>query len=275
MDGTETPPATADAVRERTLAAIPTLPGRLRQCAEYLLAHPERIAVSTVAELAAAAGVQPSAMMRFCQVIGFSGFSEMQRLYRDDYAERWPDYATRLDRLRARGGATAELLLDFVGAGHRSLNLLGETTDVAALERATLLLAGAETVHLVGFRRSFPVASYLFYVFEKMEIPAVLHGASGGLQAESALRPGDVAIVATVAPYSAEAVKIARAAAARDLPVVAITDATDGPLAGLPGVTLLVREIDVGAFRALSATLTLATALAVGTGAARGGRTPA
>ncbi len=263
------PPTSADEVRERTLAVLPNLPKRLRQCADFLLGHPEKIAVSTVAELASGAGVQPSALMRFCQVIGFSGFSEMQRLFRNDYAERWPDYATRLERLRDRDGQVPQLLLDFIGAGHKSLNLLAETIDFAALERSVSLLREAETIHLVGLRRSFPVASYLFYVFEKMRIPAVLHGAPGGLDSESSIRTGDVAIVITVAPYSAEAVSRARHSADKGVPVVGITDGTDSPIVGIPGETLWIREVDVGAFRALSATLTLATALAVAVGAER------
>ncbi len=263
------PPASADEVRELTLEVLQTLPKRLRQCADYVLKHPEKIAVSTVAEIAAGAGVQPSAVMRYCQVIGFSGFSEMQRLYRDDYAERWPDYATRLERLRDRDGHVAQLLLDFVGAGHKSLNLLAETIDFEALDRAVGLLSGAETIHLVGLRRSFPVASYLAYVFEKMRIPTVLHGAPGGLVSVSAVRQGDVALIITVAPYSPEVIEISRAAASRSVPVVGITDGADSPLAGVPGETLWLREVDVGAFRALSATLTLATALAVAVGTER------
>ena len=268
-DSSVPPPVTADEVRERMLEVLPGLPKRLRQCADFLLKHPERIAVSTVAELAGGAGVQPSALMRFCQVIGFSGFSEMQRLFRNDYAERWPDYATRLERLRDRDGHVPQLLLDFIGAGHKSLNLLAETIDFEALERAVALLREAKTIHLVGLRRSFPVASYLFYVLEKMRIPAVLHGAPGGLQSESAVRAGDVAIVITVAPYSDEAVALARHAAAAGVPVVGITDGAESPIANIPGETLWVREVDVGAFRALSATLALATALAVAVGAER------
>ena len=263
------PPATADEVRERTLEVLQTLPKRLRQCADYLLRHPEKIAVSTVADMAAGAGVQPSAVMRFCQVIGFSGFSEMQRVYREDYAERWPDYATRLERLRDRDGQVAPLLLDFIGAGHKSLNLLAETIDFAALERAVSVLGAAQTIHLVGLRRSFPVASYLSYVFDKMHIPTVLHGAPGGLGSASAVRRGDVALIVTVAPYSPEAVEIATMAADRGVPVVGITDGADSPLVGIPGETLWVREVDVGSFRALSATLTLATALAVAVGTER------
>jgi DNA-binding MurR/RpiR family transcriptional regulator len=131
------------------------------------------------------------------------------------------------------------------------------------------LLRDAQTIHLVGLRRSFPVASYLFYVFEKMRIPTVLHGAPGGLNSESAIRPGDVAIVVTVAPYSEETVALSRYAVEMGVPVIGITDGADSPIVGMPGETLWVREVDIGAFRALSATLTLATALAVAVGTVR------
>ncbi|MBO1687899.1 MurR/RpiR family transcriptional regulator, partial [Clostridium butyricum] len=62
------------------------LPKRLKQCADFVAANQDRIAVSTVAEMAEGAGVQSSAFMRFCQIMGFSGFSEMQKLFRDSYA---------------------------------------------------------------------------------------------------------------------------------------------------------------------------------------------
>ena len=113
------------------------------------------------------------------------------------------------------------------------------------------------------------MASYLAYVFDKMQVPAVLHGGPGGLNAQGLIRSGDVVIVTTVAPYTAEAVETARTAARRGVPVIGITDGADSPIAGLPGATLWIREVDVGAFRALAATMTLATVLAVATGAER------
>ncbi len=54
-------PATVDEFRERLTQITPDLPRRLRQCADYIAAHSDRIAVSTVAELAAGADVPPSA----------------------------------------------------------------------------------------------------------------------------------------------------------------------------------------------------------------------
>lgn len=265
------PPATVEAFRERLGEISHTLPKRLRQCAEYIASHTDRIAVSTVAELAAGAGVPPSALMRFCQIMGFSGFSEMQKLFREAYAPGFPDYSTRLKNLRDSGaGSPAALLAEFVEAGRMSLEGLAKTADAVALDAALAVLTEADTVHLIGYRRAFPVASYLAYAFEKMGVAAMLHGGVGKLEHRHALRPGDALLAITFAPYSEETIALAQEARARGLSVVAVTDRLTSPLARHGSAVLTVPEVDFGAFRSLSATLALAITLAVAVGAARG-----
>ncbi|MES2664772.1 MAG: MurR/RpiR family transcriptional regulator [Pseudomonadota bacterium] len=266
-----TAPATVDEFRDRLTGQLDDLPKRLRQCAEYIAAHTDRIAVSTVAELAAGADVPPSALMRFCQIMGFSGFSEMQRLFREAYAPGWPDYSTRLKNLKEGGaGSPSALLAEFVEAGRLSLEALTSSVDEAALNAAVALLAQADTVHVVGLRRAFPVAIYLAYVFEKMSVPCMLHDGVGKLDHRFALRPGDAVLAITFAPYSEETIQLAQDAQARGLPVVALTDRLTSPLARSSNAILTVPEVDFGAFRSLSATIAMAISLAVAVGAARG-----
>ena len=265
------PPASVEAFRARLGAMMDGLPRRLRQCAEYITANSDRIAVSTVAELAAGADVPPSALMRFCHTLGFSGFSEMQRLFREAYNPGWPDYATRLKNLKAgAGGQPAALLAEFVEAGRLSLEALTKSLDEAALAKAVALLAAADTVHVMGLRRAFPVASYLAYVFDKMQVPAMLHDGVGKLDHRFALRPGDALLAITFAPYSEETLSLAADARARGLSVVALTDRLTSPLAKHASAVLTVTEVDFGAFRSLSATIAMAIALAVAVGSARG-----
>lgn len=67
-------PASIKQFEERLIDVSESLPKRLRQCADYVAANKDRIAVSTVAEMAEGAGVQPSAFMRFCRILGFRDF---------------------------------------------------------------------------------------------------------------------------------------------------------------------------------------------------------
>lgn len=263
-------PATVEDFRTRLLEVSETLPKRLRQCADYLAMNTDKIAVSTVAELAQAAGVQPSAFMRFCQLLGFSGFSELQKLFRHDYTQRWPNYSTRLDALRSEtAGNPLSLLAEFVETGHASLDSLASTVDEKTLQNAVDILAAAPTIHLIGLKRAFPIVYYMAYAFGKMLVPAMLHDRIGDLDQQHLLRPGDALIAISYAPYTQNTLDAASLAASRGIKVVAITDALNSPLQRVGAATLLVREVDMGDFRALSASFALAITLATAVGARR------
>ena len=113
----------------------------------------------------------PSALMRFCQIMGFSGFAEMQRLFREAYARGWPDYATRLANLKA-GAARAARRRWWPNSSRRAAcrwRRWRKIVDEAALDQAVDAAGrGRDRSIWSGLRRSFPVASYLAYVFDKL-----------------------------------------------------------------------------------------------------------
>ena len=264
-------PQSIDAFYQRLNEVSGGLPRRLKQCADYFAVHSDRIALSTVSEVSAAAGVQPSALIRFCQILGFSGYSEMQKLFRTAYAPVLPDYETRLSNLKERGAASpSAMLAEFIDAGRLSLEKLASTVDPRILDQAVAVLAEADTIHIIGMKRALPVASYLAYAFEKMHIPAMLHDGVGKLILRHAIREGDALIAITFTPYTEETLDLAVACVARAIPVVAITDSASGPLHRPEILPIQVSEVDFGAFRALSATLSLAITLAVAVGTRRG-----
>ena len=264
-------PQTIEDFRKRLGHAMESLPKRLRQCADFLTLNNDKIAVCTVAELAQAAGVQPSAVVRFCQFLGFSGFSELQKLYRQGYTQNWPNYTTRLHALDSAISRNPFLLLsEFVATGHASLNSLASTVDESTLQDAVEILVDAPTIHLIGLQRVFPIACYMAYAFGKMSVAAHLHDRIGDLDQQHLLRPGDALIAISYAPYAQNTLDAANLAASRGVSVVAITDAHDSPLQSIAFATLLVREVDMGDFRALSASFALAITLVTAVGARRG-----
>ncbi|MCQ0987363.1 MurR/RpiR family transcriptional regulator [Jiella marina] len=257
-------PESVSELLERLDRIAGTLPKRLGQCADFLRHNIHLVAVSTVADLSAGAGVQPSAFMRFCQALGFSGFSEMQALFRAEYREFRPDYSERLSQLR-RGGddSPASLAASFAEAGHKSLVNLVNTLDHRALARAAEILADAGTIHLVGLRRAFAIVSSMGYLLDKMTVPAVVHRTFGQIESDHAIRSGDALLAVTFAPYSPETLELAIRAAERGIPVIALSDTAECPLRDVAEALLVAREMEVGAFRVPTAALTLATSLAV------------
>ena len=58
------------------------MPPVLKRIAEFATDHPNDIALKPVTTIAARAGVQPSALVRFAKTLGFEGFQHLKRYSR-------------------------------------------------------------------------------------------------------------------------------------------------------------------------------------------------
>lgn len=263
------PPTSFDSLRDAILARREAFPKRLAQVARFALDSPDDMALNTVAEIAAKADVQPSTLIRFAQSLGYSGFSDLQQIFRSRLRDRWPDYAERVQSLRddAAEGGPLHLLDGFAQTAIDSLLRLRDRADEASLTAAVDLLAGAKTIYILGQRRAFPVASYLAYAFGKLGIRFILLDNLGALLPEQAgfITEDDALIAISFTPYTPSTIETATRIGQKGVPILAITDSAFSPLAPLAKVWLEVAETDFGAFRSLAATLCLAMALAVGT----------
>jgi DNA-binding MurR/RpiR family transcriptional regulator len=269
------PPTDYEGLKSALASRRENMPKRLRQLAEFALAQPEEIAFGTVASIARHAGVQPSALVRFAQHLGYAGFSQLQQIFRDRLREGFPDYRDRLRVLRekeADGSRSAVLFDGFLGAAAVSLDRARDSLDPGALDRAIEALAKAHAIYLLGARRVFPVAAYLAYAFGQLGVRTYLvdHVAQLGPEQLATATPEDAVLAVSFTPYAATTVELATAAARRGVPLVVITDTPFSPLAKAADVWLEVAEADYGAFRSLAASFALAMTLAVGTAERRG-----
>jgi DNA-binding MurR/RpiR family transcriptional regulator len=263
----ETAPRSLEALKAHLITHHDRFPRRLKQVAVFALDHPREIAFGTAARIAELAGVQPSTLVRFAQAIGYSGFSELQQVFQGHLKGRWTEYSDRVTALREAGEGSGPMALveGFAASAGVSLARLPTTLSTGNLQAAVDLLAGADTVFLIGVRRVFPVVTYLAYAFGQLGIRCALVDHVGQLGAEqvASATPRDAAIVVSFAPYAPASVDLAGAAAARNVPLIAITDAADSPVAAIARVRLEVVEADFAGFRSLAATMALAMALAV------------
>ncbi len=265
---TQEPPRDFAALRSLIGARAGSLPRRLMQVASYALENPEEIAFGTAASIAGAAGVQPSTLVRFSQTLGYEGFSDLQEVFRARLRDRMPSYDERLNQMRQHGltANTCDLLLEgFTSAASRSVAALRQQADSASLERAVGILAKAQTIHLVGLRRSFPVTVYLAYAMSKLGVRNVLTDGIAGLGPEqsSFIEPHDAMLAISFAPYASETVALAKAARARGASIVSISDTVLSPIAEIADCWLEIAEDNFEGFRSLAATMALAMTLAV------------
>src|SRR3546814_5256752 len=159
-------------LRHEVQARYDALSPHLQRLARLALEDPNSFALETVTSLAQTAEVQPSTLCRCAKEFGYSGFSEMQKIFRLRLIEGAPAYREQIYRHRDRLEATAEtdpmaLLREFTDASILCLERLKETVDPEALGEAIGMIAGAEHVYVIGQRRAFPIAAYVAYRSEE------------------------------------------------------------------------------------------------------------
>jgi len=270
-------PETYDQLEKAIIEQFPSLSKRLQQIASHALDNPSELALETIAAVSQRAGVQPSSLIRFAKVFGFSGYSDMQRVFRLRLTDAMPDYKERLKSLNgseAQGEEARDvnaLLEQFVEADVVGLRRLQQNKRLGALlDQSFKLITDSETVYVVAHRRSFPIACYLAYALSQMNVRNVLVDGVGGMfmQQVGHATNRDVIIAISSKAYSPDVAQVVREAKQRGVKIIAMTDSPLSPLAEHADVSLEVQQAAVGLFRSLAVTMTLAVTLIVGLGRA-------
>jgi len=266
-----TPAGNYDALQAEIGKRFPALSRQLQRIARFALERPQDLALDTVAAAARKADVQPSAMVRFAQALGYDGFTDMQRIFRDRLVERSASYRERIASLRRHSPALSRpkaVLHDFVADSIAHLSHLEEHVTPERLETAVALLARASRIHLLAQRRAFPVACYLAYALGQLELSVALLDGVGGMVREQAraIRPDDVLVAVSFRNYSPEVIELAADTHRRGVPVVVITDSAVSPLARSATVAFDLGDASDRPFRSLVEPLCLAQALVVSVG---------
>ena len=263
---------TYDDLKDAIARAYPGMSNQLQRIARFALEKPHDLALGTVAVVADATQVQPSAMIRFANALGYGGFSEMQQVFRGHLVERSASYRERIDQLRRKPlngqRAPAGVLHQLVGDSVAELGQLEESIREADMSAAVKLVAGAQRIHVLAQRRAFPVASYLAYALGQLELKTHLLDGAGGMLGENlrSVDAHDVLLVASFRNYSPEVVEAAVTCSRRGVSVVAITDGPLSPLVNPAKVCFQLADDSSRPFRSLVAPLCLAQALVVSTG---------
>jgi DNA-binding MurR/RpiR family transcriptional regulator len=265
------PPASAEEFRTLLLKDYDGLSKRLKQVARYVLDEPNELALETLAVIAERCGVQPSAIVRFAQAFGFSGASQMQRLFRDGllsannaigYGERVRRFSESVSRTAAGEG----LLTEFVEGNILALQNLSETVSEKEMRGAVDLIANAAVVHVAGFRRAFPISAYLAYSLQQLGKHVQFIDGVGGLARPQAntIDDKDLLIAVSFHPYAPETVELTEIAARNGAKILSISDSRVSPIAKAADIALQVHDSEVRSFRSLAASMCLAQAVVIG-----------
>jgi DNA-binding MurR/RpiR family transcriptional regulator len=258
-------------------ARKPDLPKRLQQIAQFVMNNPEDVALYSIVELASQAGVHPSAISRFAKEVGFAGFPDLQKVFRQRLVGPKMTYVDRMKALAAEAAPSpAELDLQepsavfdtFIQAAMDTLLRLKDDVDRAMLQGFVDVLVAAEAVHVVAARGAYGVGAYCYYSLSRVGKRAHLIDNQGSMREQQlgAVGDRDVLLVLTFDDYTAETVELARTAHASGHTLLVITDNELSPVAALGRHTLYVKEARLGHFRSQVPAMVLCQSIVVSVG---------
>lgn len=235
------------------------LPKRLRAVAVFVCQHPNEVALGTSTSVSEKAGVMPSTLVRFAQVFGYSGFSDMQELFKNHVKDTHSSGMRHI----SGGSGSGSLVGGFIEAAQASLARAARELDVERFEQVASILAGAEILYLLGSKRAYPITAYLSTALARVGVRNVLVDNVGSSAFDQLIgcTPRDVMLAVSFSPYNSITADVAAAGMQSGAKLVAITDSALSPVVPLSAAWIEVVENDFAGFRSPAATMTVATAL--------------
>ena len=254
------PPASYEELRAVLSSGAARLPKKLRQVAIHLWQQPTSVALGTVTSVAKEAGVQPSTLVRFAQAFGYSGFSDLQDVFKAHLAGAEGSVAQKDG---PEGSEAARLVDGFLAASASSLARVRDRLDLAGLETMADTLAQAELIYLIGSKRAFSLVSYVSLALANLGIRNIALDNVGSTAFEllRCATPADAVLAVSFTPYNSITPELTASAAQRGVPIVSLTDSAFSPLVPISKAYVEVVEEAFSGFKSLAATVAVAMAL--------------
>jgi DNA-binding MurR/RpiR family transcriptional regulator len=234
-------PPTRPAIAERIARAQPGLSRTQHKMAEYVLAHPFRVATMTIDEFASAAGVSVATANRFARALDLPGYPQ----FRAELARGFEAALEPVEKLRtelAQHATAAQIFAavfeEDVANTRRNLQAL----NAEACERAVEAVLKAERVFIIGFGASGYLAGLLqrglCMHLRSVESMAGPGGVSHAARQMSRMNSSDLVIAIAFPRYLTDTITLAKAARRAGAAVLALTDKPTSPLAPEASIAL-------------------------------------
>lgn len=188
----------------------------------------------SITKLSRRVETNPSTITRLARNLGYEGFGDFQKvLFGSSAAVPGAFYLNKAhDALTDAASSTRQRAAQLCHENQANIDRFVDAFDSESFEKAVELITAARRVSVCGIRQFHSLSAFLVYGLRliRRDVAILNANALGAAEELSAMEAGDVCIVVTVAPYSREVVKIARAASETGLSVIALTDLASSPL---------------------------------------------
>lgn len=206
-----------------------------KKIADYLRTDPQIVSSLTITRLARKIGVDPASITRFCQLLGFSGYSDFKFSIERNYLSPLPAD----DALFKVGGSVTERIQHMGAVFQQTIGDMILLLDRQDMGKAAKCLAEAGTVHAYAHGGSSASIQYAHTLFMQIGIPCYpFSDPSISTAAASQLGAGDAAIGVSSSGTSKVSIDAMSTAKKHGATVIAITGFSNSPMGQMADINL-------------------------------------
>ena len=221
-------------IPERLSAGGKALTPEARKAARYVLENPQDVGVSTVRQIAEAAKVKPSTVVRMARQAGFDGYEDFRQPFREAIRQgraSFPERARWLQTLKAEG-ALGELLADSAATCLRNIEESFARLSVESLNAAAKTIWEARDVFVLGVGVNAANARNFAYLARTGMNSFHAIPREGSNSADDLARADgrDALIAMTMRPFRSEVVEAVEIAREQGVAQIGISDSPASPV---------------------------------------------
>ncbi|HWO43424.1 MAG TPA: MurR/RpiR family transcriptional regulator [Candidatus Eisenbacteria bacterium] len=250
---------------DQILTKVNGLNGAQKRVGHYLKNDSAALLLSNVGELAEAAGVSKSTVVRFAKSLGYKGFPELKREIQKEMRRRLRA-AARMEQAFAELGNDENIVAKLI---KRDIQLLQETLHAASVpefQRAVELIWRARQVFIIGLNASMALAHLLHFRLMRVKKDVRWIFFTGGtalLEQLAFMERDDVLIAIDFLQVPREIQTALQHAKKTGTPILGITDFPTSPIARAADVCLYAKRGLHTTVNSLTPAFSLVNALAI------------
>lgn len=236
MNGTKVATRETDALLNALASDLDlgTLAPEIRKAATYLLENSSEIGVSSIRELARAAGIKPNTLVRLARRLGFDGYDDFREPFREEIRRGSPSFPDRTRWLQSlqQSGRLGSLYALCVDAALCNIEETVSGISEAQLTAAARAIWASRRTFVLGVGVHHPNARNFAYLAGTgmNEVHAIPRSGSTPVDDLARAGPGDVLIAMTCKPYRREVVDAMAMAREQGLVTIGISDSPASPV---------------------------------------------
>jgi len=227
-------PVTPQAVLDALAGGLGDLSPQARQAASYVLENPNEIGVSSIRQLADAAGVKPNTFVRLARAFGFDGFETFREPFRQEIRRGTGGFQDRARWLQSlsEGGKLGALYGEMAQSIMANIEQAFATTDTARIKAAADAIVAAGHTYVLGVGINHTLARNFAYLADMAldNIHAIPRDGSLAIDDVARAGPGDVLLAMTFKPYRGEVIDAAVLARRQGVTVIGLSDSAASPV---------------------------------------------